>query len=86
MAFVAIVNNDIAHLWCLRLAYLRTGEVVAGGKCGRVLVQCGLSIPHGIFRKVWEIEEAWLLRLSLLFKIAGIHCVRVSYVGYQLHV
>ena len=46
---------------------------MAIGNCGRVLVQCELSISHGAIGKMREVQIARLLELLLLFQIAWIH-------------
>lgn len=55
--------------------YLSTREVVTCGECGRPSIQrrCAILLLCA-FREVREAEEAWLLRLTLLLEISGIHC------------
>jgi hypothetical protein len=56
------------------VANLGTWEVVAGCQGRGVFIQCRLAVSHGILCEVRKAEEAWLLWLSLLFKVLRIHC------------
>jgi hypothetical protein len=58
----------------LVMANLSPREIVACSKGRGVFVQCRLAISHGILCEVRKAEEAWLLWLSLFFKVARIHC------------
>jgi hypothetical protein len=58
----------------LVMANLSTREIVACSKGRGVFVQCRLAVSHSILCEVRKAEEAWLLWLSLFFKVARIHC------------
>jgi hypothetical protein len=56
------------------MADLSSRKVVAGGESGGPPVERRLAISHSALREVWERQKTWLLWLTLLLQIAGIHC------------